>query len=331
MAKSSRDDLHGLLIVDKPGLPVGVDPQSADRLLTSHDVVHRVRRWSGQRRIGHTGTLDPMASGVLVLCLGAATRLVEYYQGHDKTYWAEISLGVSTDSYDAMGATVDEQPIPDLTVDRIEAALRPFQGAIEQKPPIFSALKQDGESLHRKARRGEAVEVAARPVTIHHLDLIEFAPPALIRLRVHCSAGTYVRSLAHDLGLALGTVAHLSALRRETVGGFTLADAYTLDQIEAAAQDQRLPDLLLPVGANLALPALPLDAAAVERLGYGQKIWLPAPATPVAVDDVLQGTDATGQLLGILRLLELAPAGDAILCKAEKWLAPHLDHSLSTG
>jgi tRNA pseudouridine55 synthase len=269
-----------------------------------------------------------MASGLLVLCLGAATRLVEYYQGHDKSYWAEVALGASTDSYDAMGEIVDRQPVPALTVDQINAALRSFQGSIEQKPPIYSALKQDGESLHRKARRGEAVEVAARPVTIHRLDLIEFAPPALIRLHVHCSAGTYIRSLAYDLGIALGTVAHLSALRRETVGAFTLADAHSLEAIESAAQQDHLPDLLLPVGAKLSLPKLPLDAAAVERLGYGQKIWLPAPLAAVATGDVVQGVDAEGQLLGMLRLLDIAPAGDAVLCKADKWLAPHLDPSL---
>jgi tRNA pseudouridine55 synthase len=261
--------------------------------------------------------------------LGAATRLVEYYQGHDKSYLAEISLGASTDTYDAMGEIVDTQPVPPLTEDQINAALRQFQGTIEQKPPIYSALKQEGESLHRKARRGEVVEVAARTVTIHQLDLVDFLPPSLIRLRVHASAGTYVRSLAFDLGKSLGTVAHLSALRRQTVGGFTLADAHSLDTIESAAQDDRLPDLLLPVGAKLSLSTLPLDDAAVERLGFGQKIWLPIPASPVAVDDVVQGVDSQGQLLGILRLLDLAPAGDAVLCKAEKWLAPHLDRSLS--
>ncbi|MBX2999355.1 MAG: tRNA pseudouridine(55) synthase TruB [Caldilineaceae bacterium] len=328
MPKSLRPDLHGLLIVDKPGLPDGLDPKTADRLPTSHDIVQRVRRWSGQRRIGHTGTLDPMASGILILCLGAATRLVEYYQGHDKSYLAEIALGVSTATYDAMGVVVDEQPSPPLTVDQIEAALSQFQGTIEQKPPIYSALKQDGESLHRKARRGEVVEVAARRVTIHRLDLVEFSPPSVIRLRVHCSAGTYVRSLAHDLGKALGTVAHLSALCRETVGEFTLADAHSLDAIESAAQDDRLADLLLPVGERLTLPILPLDEAAVERLGFGQRIWLPAPPTPVAVDDVVQGIDAGDQLLGILRILDLAPDGEAVLCKADKWLAPHFGQPL---
>jgi tRNA pseudouridine55 synthase len=329
--KSSRPDLHGLLIVDKPGLPVGADPKTVDRLLTSHDVVQRVRRWSGQRRIGHTGTLDPMASGLLLLCLGAATRLVEYYQGHDKSYLAEISLGASTDTYDAMGEVVDEQPVPTLNVAQIEAALRQFQGTIEQKPPIYSALKQDGESLHRKARRGEVVEVAARSVTIHRLDLVDFLPPSLIRVRVHCSVGTYVRSLAYDLGKTLGTVAHLSALRRETLGDFTLADAHSLDAIESAARDGRFSDLLLPIGERLSLPALPLDDAAIERLGFGQKIWLPAPTPPVAVDAVVQGMDGEGQLLGILRVLDVAPTGDAVLCKAEKWLAPHLDRSLHAG
>jgi tRNA pseudouridine55 synthase len=216
------------------------------RLYTSHDIVQLVRRWSGQRRIGHTGTLDPMASGLMVLCLGQATRLVEYYQGHDKTYLAEITFGRATDTYDAMGQTVATAPLPTLTAAVIAPALQAFQGYSLQVPPIYSALKQDGESLHRKARRGEAVTVAPRPVTMHQIDLLALTAPDRVTVRVTCSAGTYIRSLAYDLGQALGSCAHLSLLRRERVGAFALEDALTLAEIETIAAADQLTAALLP-------------------------------------------------------------------------------------
>jgi tRNA pseudouridine55 synthase len=317
--------LHGLLVVDKPGLPAAP---------TSHDVVQQVRRWSRQRRIGHTGTLDPMASGVLVLCLGAATRLVEYYQGHAKAYYAEVELGAATDTYDALGAVVDRQPVPALAVGDIELALAHFRGPIVQQPPAYSALKVDGESLHRRARRGEAVEAAPRRVTIHALELIAFLPPARVQIRLHCSAGTYVRSLAHDLGHVLGTCGHLAALRREAAGAFTLADAHGLPHLQAVAEAGKLADLLLPPGVGLDLPVLRLLPEAARRLGHGQAICLPAPDpalpsgwTPEAP---VQGVDDAGRLLGILRCLGDAEACAAaamprdepeLLWKADKWLA----------
>ncbi|MCE7987696.1 MAG: tRNA pseudouridine(55) synthase TruB [Caldilinea sp. CFX5] len=320
---------HGLLIVDKPGLPAPpAQPQpegsavaTPPRLHTSHDIVQLVRRWSGQRRIGHTGTLDPMASGVLVLCLGQATRLVEYYQGHDKQYYAEITLGAATDTYDRMGAVVAESPVPPLTVTAIEAALATFRGEIRQLPPIYSALKQEGESLHHKARRGETVTVEPRPVTIHQLQLIDFRPPDQITLRVRCSAGTYIRSLAHDLGLALQTHAHLSALRREAAGPFALADAHTLAAVEAAGQAETLEKLLLPLGYGLPLPELKLDAEASRRLGHGQVVALPNPATQ-PLPSLAKGVTSEGVLLGILHALQPASAGNGeYLWKADKWFA----------
>lgn len=315
-------NLNGLLIVDKPGLPLAADPAASPRLPTSHDIVQRVRRLSGQRRIGHTGTLDPMAGGVLVLCLGVATRLVEYYQGHDKRYLAEICLGTETDTYDAMGAVVDQQAVPALNQVQIEAALRTFEGEIAQTPPVYSALKQDGESLHRKARRGESVEVAARRVNIHSLELIELRPPARILVRVHCSAGTYVRSIAHDLGQTLGSCAHLSYLRREAVGHFCEQDAHSLEEIEDAAVRGELTTLLQAPGAALELPKVVLDGASIERIGHGQKVWLAR--DPALKGDLVQSIDAGGRLLGILRILDRAEENGQALFKAEKWLAPHL-------
>lgn len=312
-------DLHGLLIVDKPGRtldqPPAVQPQpSAERLYTSHDVVARVRRWSRQRRIGHTGTLDPMASGVLVLCLGQATRLVEYYQGHDKRYTAQVGLGVATDTYDAEGQVIATAPVPVLSPATIEAALARFRGPIQQTPPVYSALKQEGEALYAKARRGETVTVAPRPVTIHRLDLVDWTPTTLT-LDVVCSAGAYIRSLAYDLGAALGTAAYLSALRREAAGSFTLAQASTLAEIEAAAEAGNLAELLLPLGAGLEMPQVIVTDEAARRLGFGQLVELPAAAAPLAV-----AVDAQGACLGIIRQVGEEPE-PAIRWKAEKWFA----------
>lgn len=320
---------HGLLIVDKPGLPAtpahlqpeGVATVATPRLHTSHDIVQLVRRWSGQRRIGHTGTLDPMASGVLVLCLGQATRLVEYYQGHNKQYYAEVTLGAATDTYDRMGAVVAESPVPSLTIAALETALATFRGEIMQLPPVYSALKQDGESLHHKVRRGETVTVEPRPVTIHQLQLIDFRPPTQIALRVICSAGTYIRSLAHDLGLALQTHAHLSLLRREAAGPFTLAEAHPLAAIEAAGQAETLHEILLPLGYGLPLPEVNLDEEASRRLGHGQVVALPNPTTQPR-PSLAKGVTADGLLAGILQALQPSPAGNGeYLWKAEKWFA----------
>lgn len=330
----------GLLIVDKPGLPRDRDEAidiAAYDLPTSHDVVQRVRHWSGQRRIGHTGTLDPMASGVLVLCLGQATRLVEYYQGHDKIYLAEVTLGRATDTYDALGQVTDEQPVPPLTPARIEAALARFRGEIWQTPPIYSAIKRGGESLHRKARRGEDVTIEPRPITIHELSLVDLIGSDRLRLRVRSSAGAYMRSLAHDLGAALGTVAHLSALRREAAGGFTLDDAVELDAIQAAAKEGRLADLLLPPGDRLQMPRLTLDEESSRRFGYGQRVVMNR-IEGAGENTLFQAYDEEDRFLGVLRCLQMGantneiniekgqsepgPSVDKSVWKAEKWFAP---------
>ncbi|HXF64131.1 MAG TPA: tRNA pseudouridine(55) synthase TruB [Caldilineaceae bacterium] len=312
--------LHGLLVVDKPGLPAD-PPTPLPRLLTSHDVVQQVRRWSGQRRIGHTGTLDPMASGVLVLCLGQATRLVEYYQGHDKTYLAEVRLGAATDTYDATGRVTETAPIPPLETATIERVLSRFQGDLLQTPPAYSALKQGGEALYRKARRGEAVATAPRRVIIYHLELLAWRPPDRLSVRVRCSAGTYLRSLAHDLGIALGTVAHLVALRREVAGAFTLDHAHTLEAVQQAAGQGALADLLLPMGTGLDLPVLLVDGEAARRLGHGQQVAVPAELLDSlpGSDGLAQALDPSSALLGIVRCLG-ATEGDNLLWKAEKWL-----------
>ena len=342
--------LDGLLLVDKPGLEPAhpgtflhstnadqVPPSASHdstRLPTSHDVVQRVRRLSGQRRIGHTGTLDPMASGLLVLCLGRATRLVEYYQGHDKQYCAEITLGFATDTYDGEGQVVERKQVPPLDANTVQQVVAGFVGKMEQRPPIYSALKQGGESLHRKARRGEEVEIPTRSVTFRNIDLLEFAAPDRLAIRVVSTAGAYIRSLAVDIGHALGTVATLTALRREAAGALRVEDAHTLEEIEHCAAAGTLAELLLPAGDALDLARL--DAPGmdeVRRLGHGQIVAIeatpvrntalhtPAAHTQVGHDMLAALVDTTGALLGIVRCLQPAQPGQPALWKAEKWFA----------
>jgi tRNA pseudouridine55 synthase len=308
-----------------PGIPAMPMP-STERLWTSHDVVARVRRLSGQRRIGHTGTLDPMASGVLVLCLGLATRLVEYYQGEDKHYYAEVVLGCATDTYDAEGTVTATAPVPELTPSAIERALGGFRGQVWQTPPAYSAIKQEGKALYARARSGEVVTAEARPVTFHRIELLAFAAPNRLALAIACSAGAYIRSLAHDLGHSLGTLGTLTMLRRETAGHFPLAEAYTLEQIEDRATQGALATLLRPPGEGLPLPSVQLTPVLRRRLGQGQHV--PISQATCAWDPtqpLVQVYDEAGSLGGIMR--GLGPVNDpsisspAALWKAEKWLS----------
>jgi tRNA pseudouridine55 synthase len=343
---SAEGQFHGLLIVDKPGLPFHfagnlgdndiAQPHSShsDRLLTSHDIVQRVRRLSGQRRIGHTGTLDPFASGVLVLCLGQATRLVEYYQGHDKHYLAEVVLGTATDTYDSTGAVTAQSSVPSLTTAMLEQALDNFRGSIMQTPPAYSALKQDGESLHAKARRGEEITLVARPITFYAIRLLTVRPPNRLWIEVHSSSGAYIRSLAYDIGRVLGCHAHLGQLRRTATGPFEIEQAHTLDEIASASQRAAFCDLLLPAGVGLKMPTLPIDSDTARRLGFGQIVAIarthshnPEPHTLTAAQQLetailAQGITPDGKFVGIVRKVG-ATEGDvnADLWKAEKWFA----------
>lgn len=247
--------MDGILNLDKP------------QGLTSHDVVARVRAVARQRRVGHAGTLDPLASGVLVVCLGRATRLAEYLMASPKRYWAEARLGVATDSYDAAGQVVAERPVR-VSREEVEAALERFRGTILQVPPMVSALKRDGKRLYELARQGIEVERAARPVEISELKLASWAPPDLA-LEVTCSAGTYVRSLVHDLGQLLGCGAHVTALVRLASGDFRLEDALPLAELTP----ERLPSALLPLDAGLGrYPALHLDERAARAVRLGQTV-----------------------------------------------------------
>lgn len=329
MAKR-EPNYHGLLIVDKPGkrytgFETTPEHTSLD-LPTSHDIVQMARRWCKQRRIGHTGTLDPMASGVLVLCLGKATRLVEYYQRHNKQYLADICLGLATDTYDAMGQVAAKSNIPKLHPDDLEAVFAEFRGEILQTPPLYSAIKQGGESLHRKARRGEIVRVVPRQVTFHRIDLVDFVPPERIQIRVLCSAGAYIRSLAHDLGQALGTTAYLDRLRREAAGPFTLKHAHSPDEIAQSADAGTLKEKILPLGSQLSMPTINLSPLDIRSLGYGQSVIIhlheldkAGPDSLVAVYD-----QSNSDFAGIIRYVGLSesPRGGSIW-KAEKWFVNH--------
>ncbi len=215
----------GLLLIDKPVGP------------TSHDLVAIVRRGTGIRRVGHAGTLDPLASGVMVLALGNATRLLEYFMAHDKRYLADIILGIETDTCDSAGQVIATLPVSvTLSSGAIDEALNAFRGPIEQVPPGFSAIKIDGKKAYELARRGQQVDLPARRVVIHDLAIVSYEQPHLA-LSVHCSAGTYIRSLARDIGHSLQTGASLSGLVREASGSFTRADCVSLADLGVAFRD----------------------------------------------------------------------------------------------
>ncbi|HID89148.1 MAG TPA: tRNA pseudouridine(55) synthase TruB [Anaerolineae bacterium] len=240
--------------------------------MTSHDVVDRVRAVARQRRVGHAGTLDPLATGVLLVCLGRATRLAEYLMASPKTYRAHIRLGVTTDTYDAEGRIVEERPVR-VTRPEVEAALERFRGRILQIPPMFSAVKRKGQPLYQLARQGITVERKPRPVEIHELRLTAWEPPDLT-LEVTCSPGTYIRSLAHDLGRTLGCGAHLAGLVRLASGDFRLEDAVPLEELTP----ERLPEVLLPPDVALRrYPAFHLDERAARAVRSGRAIAGPPP------------------------------------------------------
>lgn len=263
--------------------------------LTSHDVVNAVRRLAGTRRVGHAGTLDPLATGVLVVLVGQATRLAQYLTGHDKTYRAVIRLGETTDTYDAEGAVTARRPVT-ATVAEMEAALAGFRGPQWQRPPAYSAIKMEGQALYKRARRGETVAPEPRAVVFHALTVLAWELPDLT-VDIVCSAGTYIRSLAHDLGERLGCGAHLRALTRLAAGPFWLEQAHPLDELRALAEAGRLAEVLLPPAVALAdFPAVTLTPEQVRAVGFGQRIMLPA----ISVAPQLSAVDSAGQLIAVL-------------------------------
>lgn len=278
--------MTGLLPVDKPAGP------------TSHDVVARTRRALGERRVGHAGTLDPFASGLLLVCIGTTTRLVEYLHDLDKVYEAEALLGVTTDTDDPEGRVLAESEAwREVTEGAVLAALQEQVGTRLQQPPVFSARKVGGEAAYRKARRGEAVELAATPVTIHEIELTALDLPR-VHFRVRCGTGTYIRSMARDLGEALGSGAHLTALRRTAIGPFRVEEALPAGELERASVDGILRHLLPARDAVRHLPSLEVDEDRERRLRMGQRVELPADLTA----PMHAGTSiAEGQTLALVR------------------------------
>ncbi len=280
--------MHGLLIVDKPA---GIG---------STDVLRRLRRVLGRPKLGHGGTLDPFATGLLPVFLGEATRLTPFLHGVDKGYRAVLELGVATDTLDLEGQVTDRQPVdPELDEAKIEACLRGFVGRIEQRVPAFSAVHVDGERLHRKARRGEIVERPLREVLIRSLTLRSWAAPWL-EFDVACSAGTYVRSLGEDIAAALGTVGHLHSLRRLSVGPFHADRALALEGADRAAIEAAL----VPIEDALPhLPLLTLDEVEVLRVRQGQKLGATRVPEGAVEGDWLRMVDAQGVLIAVAEVL----------------------------
>lgn len=276
-----RRDIDGVLLVDKPG------GQS------SNGVLQRVRFLLNARKAGHGGTLDPMATGLLVVCFGEATKFSSSLLEGGKAYEGELLLGARTDTGDAEGAVVETAALPAVMPDPVDLA-RPFIGRIVQRPPVYSALKHEGRPLYEYARAGAPVEAKLREVTIYSLDLVIVAADR-IRFVVECSSGTYVRSLAEDLARALGTVGHLSALRRVRSGAFRIDAAITPEALEQLPMARREALLLTPDVLVDDLPACALEASSARSICRGQTVEAPV-GTP---DGRLRLYDEAGVFLGV--------------------------------
>lgn len=295
----------GFLVVDKP------------QGVTSHDVVNAARRWFGTRRVGHLGTLDPRATGVLPLAIRDATKLIPFVATEPKVYVGAIRLGVATDTYDAEGDVVRRHEGALPAEDKVRAAFCAFEGDIEQVPPMYSSVKHAGEPLHRLARRGEHVERAPRTVHVESIEIERFAPPD-VQLRVICSGGTYVRCLAEDVGVALGCGAHLAELRRLRSGPFAIEDAVAVEAMDAAADPGA--HIVAPHLA-LGLPTVELSDADCRRVSHGGDVAMPpAAGPPPRPGQKVAALDADGALVAVmeirpdrrihpLRVLAVAPQG----------------------
>ena len=256
-------DVHGVVVLDKPAG------------MSSNDAVQRVKRLFGARKVGHTGSLDPLATGVLPLCLGEATKFSRFLLDSDKEYRTQVRLGIATASGDADGEVVAERPVEGVTRECIEEALDAFRGEIEQVPSMFSAVKHQGQPLYKLARQGIEVERKARPVTIYRNELVDFQGDTLV-LDIHCSKGTYVRTIAHDLGEALGCGAHVFALRRTMAGPYREDDLLTFEQLECGRRQGRVDDALRPIASTVGQwPPVELNGAPAFYLKQGQPVLVP--------------------------------------------------------
>lgn len=278
--------LYGVIVVDKP------------EGLTSFDVVARARRRFHTRSVGHTGTLDPMATGVLPLCVAEATRIARFLSEEDKVYEAELRLGKATDTQDRTGSVVAEANVPPLSDGDLEASLDAFRGPIRQVPPMFSAIRMGGERLYDKARRGEVVEREARDVVIHRLEVTGRPASDLVRFRVHCSKGTYVRTLGHDIGEALGCHGHLTALRRIRAGDFRIGQAVTLEEMMGLSDQELAARMIGEREALASMAEIPVDGAMEKKMRDGLKMTVPDVPGATAM--------AEGEMAKVVSSLDLA-------------------------
>lgn len=301
----------GILCVDKP------------RGKTSHDIVAEVRRLTGMRTVGHTGTLDPEASGLLLLCLGQATKFARCFEALDKTYWTVLRLGIRTDTQDATGATLEQHALPPITAVRLRQVLTRFTGRIQQVPPMYSAVKYRGQRLYRLARQGKTVPRQAREVEVRRLDILDVRLPWLT-LHVTCSKGTYIRTLCDDIGRVLGCGAHMQHLQRCRVGSFSLAQAYEMADLHRRARRGEFGAVIMPPAQALQfLPALSLDVRQHTALRQGQGRVVPHlfADLPRQVPGYRLRTEATGTFAVIL------PHGS----NPQKWKLSYLEeNSLGT-
>ncbi|MFW5713417.1 MAG: tRNA pseudouridine(55) synthase TruB [Brevefilum sp.] len=283
-----KNAVSGVLVIDKP---VG---------MTSHDVVQIVRRGTGIRRAGHTGTLDPRASGVLVVLVGPAVRLSEFVSASDKRYQAIIRLGESTDTFDAEGEITRRSPV-DISEEQIIEALTQFEGTVEQVPPAYSAKKVQGKKAYELAREGEEVELDAKEIDVYHLELLEWDPPEAI-VDVYCSSGTYVRALANDLGEVLGCGGHLVGLRRTKSGEFALRDAIQLRKLQEAFEQGDWYKYLIPAAEALNdWPSRELSFDEVDLVRHGHRI--PVEESPDEPDQWVLAVSEQGELVALLEYI----------------------------
>jgi tRNA pseudouridine55 synthase len=281
--------VDGILNIDKPAG------------LTSFAVVSLIRRLTGERRAGHTGTLDPEATGVLVVCLGQATRIVEFLSKAGKAYRAEIELGTVTDSYDATGRVVRQSDTSGVTADQVIRTLDRYRGVTEQIPPMHSALKHKGRRLYQLAREGKVVDREPRRIEVSRLDLVQWQPP-VITIEVECGAGTYIRSLAHDLGQALGCGAHLRKLVRLRSEPFCIDDAISLDVLQDACRDGSLDNLLHSTDeVLLGWRAVILDRGNETLVRRGRDVVLDEAITSGAGGDWARAYTADGHFIAALK------------------------------
>lgn len=272
--------------------------------ISSHRVVALIRKRSKISKVGHAGTLDPLATGVLVLLVGKAARISEYIMDLPKTYRTTVRLGIATDTYDREGEVVSTAAV-NITEGDLRSALSRFVGEIEQQPPPYSAAKVEGERAYRLARQGKAVAVASRPVTIYRIDLGRFEPPD-VEIEIECGKGTYVRSIAHDLGAILGCGGHVWSLRRTRVGPFPIDDAVDVETLERELEDGTWTERVQPLDIGLAhLPALTVDIEDEKDLRHGQAVDLAevaiTPETSLSDRLLSRGYAEDGSLIGILR------------------------------